>query len=465
MLPSMLLLPRARNQLQVLLQAWAQVKRTSRLELYLDWISTSPALDKAVQGATEPEPLSLPKQLSWDFSLGAAVIATLQPMPVGLSSLIADAQAARRQRCRQLFEEAAAAPASAQEQHAVSSRAAPASAAPSQPAAPSRAPAARAGLSFLASLHKTRASGAAGAADRAGTTGQQTGPETLWVTLPELHVSLLRLLHEADSAVLAQGTGLSQAVRCAGHIYMLHFGSECTAYMGCVLNNGERSALDLRSSLQTRALCIRSGSVVYRAASWLDLGPVQVGLDAAAEAERAHPGSHEHTLRTYAALLAARHGALCVLHLGIRCGYTVIRCARALRVTGDITCTICWSSLCSRRQPCTGPVPHCDRGATTYLQPCTSASCRVSLAGCLNANCLCCRAAAEHLQRVLQIMPRIAQQMQACLEALQAASAAVDARSETDHPKHGLLKDQLLRISAHQQVRKLVSHARTHACL
>ena len=53
--------------------------------------------------------------------------------------------------------------------------------------------------------------------------------------------------------------------------------------------------------------------------AWLDMGPVQAGLDAAAAAEAAQPGSQQHLLRAYAALLAVRHAGLCLLHFGIRC--------------------------------------------------------------------------------------------------------------------------------------------------
>lgn len=70
----------------------------------------------------------------------------------------------------------------------------------------------------------------------------------------------------------------------------------------------------------------------------------------------------------------------------------------------------------------------------------------------LALRCVCCRAAAQHLQRIIQIMPRLAERLQACAEALQAAVKAVDTKILVDHPKHALLRDQLLRISAHQQV-------------
>ena len=352
-----------------LLEGRGQFRDMSALERTLDWL-TSPALLKSAGAAFEPEELSV-FRVAWQLYDGVRAAVSCWTKVLPLISEVASLQAASRKRCRQIF--AAVAAASSSEQHTAPGR------------APTGAPAATAaaGLSFLASLHRGRATDAA---DRAGTTDHQTGPETLWVTLPDLHVSLLRLLHEADSAALAQGTGLSQAVRCAGHTCLLCFGSECTACLCCVLSNGQQSALDLQSSLQTRVLCVRSGGVVCRVASWLDLGPVQVGLDAAADAERAQPGAHQDTLRTYAALLAARHGALCVLHLGIRCGFTVTRCAM-----GSASC---WShhwcdllelyfvlAVCSRRQPCTGPLRQ-----RCYLQPCTSASCPDNLAECLIVN-------------------------------------------------------------------------------
>ena len=66
-----------------------------------------------------------------------------------------------------------------------------------------------------------------------------------------------------------------------------------------------------------------------------------------------------------------------------------------------------------------------------------------------------CRAAAQHLQRIVEIMPRLAERLQAPLESLQAAAVAVDQKQAVDHPKHALLRDQLLRISAHQAARTL----------
>ena len=61
------------------------------------------------------------------------------------------------------------------------------------------------------------------------------------------------------------------------------------------------------------------------------------------------------------------------------------------------------------------------------------------------------------MQRIVSIMPRLAQRLQPCCEALQAAKDKVDAKAEVDHPKHALLRDQLQRISAHQQVGCLIA--------
>ena len=45
-------------------------------------------------------------------------------------------------------------------------------------------------------------------------------------------------------------------------------------------------------------------------------------------------------------------------------------------------------------------------------------------------------------------MPRLAEQLEPCTLALQEANSQVRSRLLDDHPKHGLLKDQLRRIIA-----------------
>ena len=65
---------------------------------------------------------------------------------------------------------------------------------------------------------------------------------------------------------------------------------------------------------------------------------------------------------------------------------------------------------------------------------------------------IACRCAATHLQRIIAIMPRLAERLEPCTQALQDASTLVSARTLVDHPKHAVLADQLQRIAAFCQV-------------
>lgn len=239
---------------------------TAHLELYLDWSSTSSALTTAVRNITEAHPTPLPRSQHATASLGGTILAAVAVTPPGLLTLLS---AHRARSCSAAQAWLAAYPRSRAHKPCLPPAAAKADI---QAPCPDR-PAPQTGLGYFVSLQQRpqaapdQAPAAAHMDPSPGGPQHHPAAETLTVELPASHLRLLQRLQACNAEVLASSTGLSPELG-----------------MG----------------------------------SWLQLTPVQAGLDAAAAAETAQPGRHQHALRAHAALLAVRHTGLCLLHFGIR---------------------------------------------------------------------------------------------------------------------------------------------------
>ena len=252
--------------------SWVPAQSTSHLELYLDWSSTSSALNNAVKHITEASPLPDPKPQAPGPSVGRLAVAAIAGTPAGLHSVASRHAASSRAAAKAWLSRCSAAclpqpgpPEAFTPAPTVSGTTVPCSAKPVPPT----------GLGYFISLQQRPQAALdfdpAQAGPQAGPQQSSAGcpaAETLWVGLPAPHTRLLQRLQACNADVLRTSTGLSHEVLTG---------------------------------------------------PWLELAPVQAGLDVAAAAETARAGSHQHVLRAYAALLAVRHAGLCLLHFGIRC--------------------------------------------------------------------------------------------------------------------------------------------------
>ena len=245
---------------------------TSHLELYLDWSSTSCALNSAIRNITEASSLPDPKPPVSGPSVGQLTVAAIGGTPPGLHSVASRRAASSATAAKAWLSLCSAA---CSQQQGQPEALTPAATIPGPTVPCSAKPAPPTGLGYFVSLQqRPRAAldfDPAHAGPRSGPQHSSAGcpaAETLWVDLPAPHTRLLQRLQACNADVLATSTGLSHEVLTG---------------------------------------------------PWLELAPVQAGLDVAAAAETARPGSHQHVLRAYAAMLAVRHAGLCLLHFGIRC--------------------------------------------------------------------------------------------------------------------------------------------------
>ena len=189
-----------------LLHISVQPQSTAHLELYLDWVATSPALDTALDGSAEAVPVPRPPA-SWEaFLPPAAILAALRPSPASLRAGLVQPQQSRLAVCKTVT---AAPPAAGVTANVCESQQGLAAVGPAQASA--AAPVA--GLGYLAGLCRGRQAAAPAAGKPTGTGMHQAEPEILTAFLPGLHISLLQQLQECDVNFLDTGPGLNQAVK------------------------------------------------------------------------------------------------------------------------------------------------------------------------------------------------------------------------------------------------------------